>query len=91
MEKQYCPVCSAGVTPFERYPRYLCPSCAEKVTSADGRRLEFDNVNPMGTGFVGRYADTGEPYPGHECFVGSFRCHAEEARFGGIVVQVVTE
>jgi hypothetical protein len=33
--------------------------------------------------------DTGEEYPGRECFINGIRCEAEEARFGGIVIQAV--
>jgi hypothetical protein len=36
---------------------------------------------------VARYADTGEDYPGRECYVKGVRCRAAEARFGGIVIQ----
>ena len=88
MATQSCPICSAVVPPNPRYLRYLCPSCTRKATSADGRLLEFSNVSLSG-GFAARYADTGEEYTSHECFVGSVRCHADEARFGGIVIETV--
>lgn len=71
-----------------RYPRAVCPDCAARAASADGRRLTFGNVSLSG-GFAAVYADSGEPYPGHECFIDGVRCHADEARFGGIVVEVV--
>ena len=50
--------------------------------------LEFSNVSWSG-GFAAPYADTGEEYTSHECFVGSVKCHADEARFGGIVIEAV--
>jgi hypothetical protein len=40
-------------------------------------------------GFAARYADTGEEYASHECFVGTVRCHADESRFGGIVIEAI--
>ncbi len=40
------------------------------------------------TGFQATYADTGEPYDGHVCYVRSIRCWADEYRFGGIVIEV---
>ena len=49
--------------------------------------MTFGNVSVSG-GFVGRYADTDEEYEGHQCFVDGVECVANEARFGGIVVQV---
>jgi hypothetical protein len=85
---QSCPICSTPVPPNPRYPRYLCPSCSGKATSEDGRLLEFSNVSMSG-GFAARYADTGEEYASHECFVDGVKCHADEARFGGIVIEVV--
>jgi hypothetical protein len=43
----------------------------------------------MSGGFAARYADTGEEYASHECFVDGIKCHADEARFGGIVIAAV--
>jgi len=63
-------------------------TCAVKAASADGRVLEFSNVDMSG-GFVAHYADTGEEYPSHECFIGGVKCRADEAKFGGIVIEVV--
>jgi hypothetical protein len=58
-----------------------------KAADIGGRRLVFSNVDMSG-GFVARYADTGEPYPGgHVCWVGDVLCRADEHRFGGIVVE----
>jgi hypothetical protein len=88
MATQHCPICSAAVAPNPRYPRYVCESCAGKASSADGRLLAFSNVDFSG-GFAARYADTGAEYPSHECFIGGVKCHADEARFGGIVIEAV--
>lgn len=55
----------------------------------DGRRLLFANVDLSG-GFEARYADTGADYPSHDCVVDGVACHADEARFGGIVVEALT-
>ena len=88
MATQQCPICSVEVPPNERYPRYVCMTCAGKAASADGRLLKFGNVDMSG-GFVAHYADTGEEYPSHECFIGGVKCRADEAKFGGIVIEVV--
>jgi hypothetical protein len=45
----------------------------------------------MTGGFIAQYADTGESYPSHECYVDGVRCHADEGHFGGIVIQPVLE
>jgi hypothetical protein len=88
MAAQKCPICSVDVTPNSRYPRYVCRLCAEKATSRDGRLLAFSNVDISG-GFLAYYANTGENYPSHECFINGAKCHADEAHFGGIVIEVV--
>jgi hypothetical protein len=87
MAKQRCPISSAAVDPNLRYPRYICQECAVKATSADGRLLAFSNVDMTG-GFAARYVDTGEKYESRECFIGGVKCRADEARFGGIVIEV---
>jgi hypothetical protein len=55
----------------------------------DGRLLAFSNVDLSG-GFIATFVDTGEEYESHECFVDGVKCHADEARFGGVVIEVVT-
>jgi hypothetical protein len=50
--------------------------------------LEFFNESPSG-GFLAQYADIGSTYDGHECFIDGIRCHADEARFDGIVIEVL--
>ena len=87
MTKQQCPICLAQVAANARYPRYVCELCAAKAQSADGRLLEFTNLSMSG-GFMARYADTEAEYASHECFINGVRCHADEARFGGIVIEV---
>jgi len=88
MPTHTCPICGAtGLTPVERYPRYVCPACAARASSADGRRLCFGNLG-FGGGFVATYADTGERYAdGGDCRIDGIPCFAAEARFGGIVIQ----
>ena len=88
MTIQTCPICGTATSPSERYPRHVCRSCACLASSADGRLLAFSNLDMFG-GFVARYADTDELYDSHQCFIDGVRCHAGEARFGGIVIEPV--
>lgn len=83
---QLCPVCGAAQHPNPRYPRYLCGGCAAQSTDESGRPLEFFNESISG-GFQAVYADTGEQRDSHVCFVQGICCWADEARFGGIVIQ----
>jgi hypothetical protein len=56
------------------------------VTDADGKSLELFQAIPDGS-YTASYVENGEPYLSNECYIDGFRCLAEEARFGGIVVQ----
>ncbi len=86
MTTQICPVCDAAVQPSQRYPRHVCPNCFAEASDRDGRRLEFSNVGLSG-GYAAHYADTGAPYDSHDCWIRGIHCHADEARFGGIVIE----
>ncbi len=86
MTSQTCPICGAAVEPSPRYPRHVCLHCAARATAQDGRLLSFSNVGLSG-GFEARYADTGEPHDSHDCWIDGIHCHADEARFGGIVTE----
>lgn len=77
-----------SVPSFPRYPRYLCLECASRATSKDGRSLKSSNIDTTG-GFIAEYADTGETYPGYECYVDGVHCYADEGYFGGIVIQPI--
>jgi hypothetical protein len=81
-----CPICSAALKADPRYPRAVCGACAARACSADGRPLRFVNVSLSG-GYEAWYADTGESYPSHACFIDGLRCRADEARLGGIVIE----
>lgn len=41
----------------------------------------------MSGGFEAIVADTKEEYPSHICYIEGVECWADEARFGGIVIQ----
>ena len=82
---QVCPICFNSVQPSERYPNYVCRDCAKLARSLDGRELVFFNVSISG-GFAAQYADTGEEYNTHVCYINGIKCHADEHHFGGIVI-----
>lgn len=83
---QRCPLCDQPVRAVPRYPRYVCRACAAKARSADGRPLFFFNRDWSG-GVLGRYLDSGEVYDDVICYIDGVKCMAEEARFGGVVIQ----
>lgn len=88
MKSNYrCPVCTTKLEANERYPRYVCPPCAEKTCDAQGRKVSFRNLSFEG-GCEGYYPDTDEKYLNQDCFIEGHACYADEARFGGIVIQL---
>lgn len=81
-----CPICATLVPHWERYPRAVCTNCYQKASDSQGRKLEFYNIDMSG-GFRAVITETKEEYPSHICFIDSVQCWADEARFGGIVIQ----
>jgi len=43
----------------------------------------------MSGGYGAKYADSGEEYLSQDCYIEGRPCCADEARFGGIVVQIL--
>ncbi len=87
-EPEYtCPICSTELTYFSRYPNYVCDSCVAKATDESSRALKFFNTGMHG-GFKAVYADTNGEREGHICFIEGNKCYADEARMGGIVVEL---
>ncbi len=82
-----CPICGKALEAIARYPRYVCEDCAARASSADGRRLEFFNLGLSG-GYGAAFADDKSKYDSHDCFIDDRPCRADEARFGGIVIEL---
>ncbi len=89
-ETHDCPICSARVKHWERYPKQVCERCASKTADAYGRRLRFSNVDMSG-GFRAFYLDNGAEYSHQICYIDGRKCFIGEHRFGGIVVEVVKD
>lgn len=87
MSAYQCPICEEPLTANARYPNYVCQSCYAKAVSLDGRPLQFGNVGLSG-GYRAAYVDTHVAYESHDCYIDGVQCWADEARFGGIVIEV---
>jgi len=85
-KKHNCPICNRELNFNARYPNYICNDCSDKATDKNGRKLNFYNTS-IGGGFEAIYIDTKEIYDSHICFVDNIECYADEARFGGIVIE----
>ena len=85
---QACPICAEEVKANPRCPRYLCRACVGRATDENAEQVHFFQSSPDGR-YAARYVATGDDYPSHECFIDGVKCWADEARFGGIIVQVI--
>ena len=88
--KHFCSNCRMEVGETRRYPKRICSECQDKITSIDGRKVEFFNTGILGTGCQGYYSFTNqkEIYDSVSCYINNKEFFAEEGRFGGIVIQL---
>lgn len=82
-----CPLCHTALKAIARYPNNVCSNCAARGTDKEGRLMAFGNVDMTG-GYIAKYRDTGEVYERHGCYIEGIKCYANEAKFGGIVIEV---
>ncbi len=89
--KQFCPICNVQLGFFSpRYPKAICEKCSENLKDSDGF-----NVTHYNTGISGGFKSvhdingTNVEKDDHICFCNGVKCYADEARFGGIVIQMV--
>jgi hypothetical protein len=88
--KRCCAICGAPQThlgPGTRYPRGVCAGCVARAVAEDGEPIAFVNTGPLGQGCA-RRRESGRLEDVATCLIDGVPCRAEEARFGGIVVQV---
>ncbi|WP_459547887.1 hypothetical protein [Nocardia sp. X0981] len=100
---QPCPRCERPAVFQERYPRAVCDHCLSRTTDRTGRRITGFNTHLSG-GMIAYYTDTLEDPDGSGsqreecvevtrtgmCFVAGQPATMQEARFGGIVVQMAS-
>ena len=85
MKNKNCPICNKNMMYLERYPKMICYECIELTVNKNGESIKFYNIDHTG-GFMSVVNDVkGEE---HECYINNIKCRADEARFGGIVVEL---
>ena len=92
--KQWCSNCGQEVLYQARYPKYICKECAAKDKfNKRGHLLEFSNVGFSG-GLKITWKDSHGDMIGEDDTQSSWDCiidgklfYAQEAKFGGIVIQ----
>lgn len=93
--KQFCPICFSETGFQSRYPKYICRECnTENKRSFQGEKVSFSNLGFSGGLKVSFYDDLGnllkeeDEHHIYEFKIDNYICTAEEARFGGIVIQL---
>lgn len=92
--KQWCSNCFKEVYYQVRYPKYICSDCASKIMMDNyGNLLEFSNLGISG-GLKITYKDSNgntiredDTQDYCECIIDNKLFFAQEAKFGGIVIQ----
>jgi hypothetical protein len=85
MKNKNCPICDKNMMYLERYPKMICHECVELAVNKNSVSIKFYNIDHSG-GFISIVNDIkGEE---HECYINNIKCYAQEARFGGIVVEL---
>ena len=80
-----CPICSSKMSVSARYPNMICHECSEKTLNEKGEPISFYNKDHTGGFYSLVDKEKGNV---HDCFVEGHKCYADEARFGGIVIQL---
>lgn len=86
-----CPVCSKDHEVMKRYPLAVCNRCLQKYTTLtkDSKNIDFFNIDAFGGGI--KSIVDGKLSSETECYINGVKCYADEARFGGIVIQRLIE
>lgn len=90
---QFCSRCKKRVMYYPRYPKRICGDCSRlEIKDENGYRLGFSNVGMSGGFVVSYYLDdklikqTQDEW-GKICYIEGVKYIADEAKFGGIVIQ----
>jgi hypothetical protein len=91
MQTIECLVCNQSFLGYERYPRMVCSECFEKTVDSKGKRVVFRN-GMNGFGFESHHYDKKGNVTiksDHICYIDNKKCYADEARMGGIVIELL--
>lgn len=90
VESIKCPICSELMPKSERYPNALCNKHYGECFDKDGNKVTHGNIDFAG-GFVSYHTidNTIVKRDDGICYVRDKKCRVGEARFGGIVIQLL--
>ena len=94
-----CPLCLDIMDYYTaRYPKMICGKCANgdngKILDSFGNEVSFSNIDIYG-GFASHHKINNNNNHelvhknDHICWINTIKCCANEARFGGIVIQTM--
>ena len=93
-----CPICLDIMDYYTaRYPKMICGKCANgdngKILDSFGNEVSFSNIDIYG-GFASHHKINNNDNElvhknEHICWINTIKCYANEARFGGIVIQTI--
>lgn len=88
-----CKICNINTSiDSPRYPNTVCVECnnSSNIMDSDGNNVYFINESFDG-GFISVHTiDNNVVYKKeHTCYINGIKCYADEARFGGIVIQTI--
>ena len=87
-----CPLCFEVMNYYtSRYPKMICQNCANSdIIDNFGNKVTFVNIDIYG-GFMSLHKidDKVVQKQEHIRWIKDTKCYANEARFGGIVIQIV--
>ncbi|PSL08142.1 hypothetical protein CLV30_101109 [Haloactinopolyspora alba] len=86
-----CIICGVGARTMERYPRIACRACHRRAVNAAGERIRFYTPYIAG-GFEARLVDEAQTLDDEVTrtnlvYIDGQAVFADEARFGGSVIQ----
>ena len=87
---KFCPICQIEMNYFERYPNSICGAHYNECVDSNGNHVTYENVDEFG-GLVSCHTIENKIVRRNDntCFVRGIKCSVEEARIGGIVIQVI--
>ena len=87
MEYKSCPICNKEEKMMLRYPKMVCSECIRTGIWAD--KKQTTPINFYNTSFSGGFISEVNGIEGkqHICYINGKQCIADEARFGGIVIE----
>jgi hypothetical protein len=86
-------VCKKQFINITRYSKIICEKCYDKdIYDKEGNLVKFYNEG-IGGGFISEHIINNKRVvkKEHECYINGIKCYADEARFGGIVIECRNE